>query len=500
LKRDDRNRRIRIKMVQNEPDRLDTHAQKMFGITYLFPYQRLVVSNIIEGKSQIVILPTGAGKSLCFTLPSQLLPGVTLVVFPLLSLMSDQARRLEEQGIPVGILRGGQKKTERENVWSECTSGRIKIVLTNPETAMTESVKNHLKSLVVSHLVIDEAHTVSEWGESFRPAYLAIKDLQAEISVPLLTAFTATASSVILEKLRNLLFPVDMPHLVRAVPDRPNIRYSVIPALSKDHELRMLALRSELPMIVFCRSRAGAELTSRMLRHTTNQSEVYFYHAGLEKDEKKTVENWFFNSQDGILCATCAYGMGVDKANIRTVIHRDIPSSVEAYLQESGRAGRDRDRSEAIVLYSREDFEILDAIQDEIAKERFQAMLEYLNCVGRCRREYLLELLNAEAEACFGCDVCDGNVIAAPAGLRQIVKCISIHKRRFNRREIRQLIAGTNHMESIAKKLYTFKGHGILRGWTESEIEEAVQSLIITGALKERKRSPWKYRLTVPHA
>lgn len=296
-------------MEHNTPDQLNIRAQRMFGINYLFPYQRLVVSNIIEGKSQIVILPTGAGKSLCFTLPSQLLPGVTLVVFPLLSLMSDQARRLEEQGIAVGILRGGQNRTERENVWSECSNGRIKIVLTNPETAMTESVKNHLKSLTVSHLVIDEAHTVSEWGESFRPAYLAIKDLQTEISVPLLTAFTATASSVILEKLRNLLFPVDMPHLVQAVPDRPNIRYSVIPALSKDHELRTLASNSDRPIIVFCRSRAGTELTSRMLRHCLNQSEVFFYHAGLEKDEKKTVEKWFFDSKDGILCATCAYGI-----------------------------------------------------------------------------------------------------------------------------------------------------------------------------------------------
>ncbi|MEW5817337.1 MAG: DEAD/DEAH box helicase, partial [Spirochaetota bacterium] len=341
--------------ISNDP--LTVLAKKHFHIDYLFPYQRLVISNILEAAGvpgfapepgtnpltgepevidtkphQIVILPTGAGKSLCFMLPASLLEGPTLVIFPLLSLIADQARRLIEAGMKPGILRGGQSRTEREAVWKDVKSGKSRMILTNPETVLHPPVLAKLKELNIKHLVIDETHIVSEWGETFRPVYLDIRRIAAEASVSVVTAFTATASPIILEKIKAILFPDTSPNIVFANPDRPNIRYSVIPTLSKDHTLTELfqpgsPRAATRPALIFCRSRSGAEMTAHMLRERTGEKGIYFYHAGLEKEEKAEIEKWFFPSQDGVLASTCAYGMGVDKPDIRTVIHRDIPPS-----------------------------------------------------------------------------------------------------------------------------------------------------------------------------
>ena len=348
------------------PDPLASLAKKHFGIDYLFPFQRLAVFNILEAAGvpgfapeprtnpvtgepeipdtrphQIIILPTGAGKSLCFMLPALLLKGATLVVFPLLSLIADQARRLTEAKMQPGILRGEQSKAEREEVWRGVESGKIKMVLTNPETALSPKVLPKLREQNIQHLVIDEMHTVSEWGESFRPVYLEIGRLAQEACIPLVTAFTATASPLILEKVKKIVFPGLSPNIITANPDRPNISYRVIPCLSKNHELvnllreeKEVTLRTlgvqrkkrkkslasprtlhgslpgiKRPAIVFCSSRTGTELTAALLRRRLREDQIYFYHTGLTKEEKAKIEKWFFDSDDGILTATCAYGI-----------------------------------------------------------------------------------------------------------------------------------------------------------------------------------------------
>ena len=378
-----------------DPDPLDTAALERLGISSLFPYQRLVATNILraagaDGYSarhsvnpvtgeveiedavtdQIVILPTGAGKSLCFMLPAVMLAGITVIVFPLLSLMADQLRRLEERGIPARILRGGQERQERDETFAALEKGSVSILITNPETLKIETTLERLENCIIDHLVIDETHTVFEWGSTFRPSYLDLHTIYERLDIRVVTAFTATASKLVLDEVKTILFPDRSPHLITADPDRPNIAYRVIPSICKDHDLVRLLRRPERepgrpdptsqvppgslplprPALVFCRTRRGAEETARTLRYLLDEKEIYFYHAGLERDEKKRIEEWFFSSRNGILTATCAYGMGVDKSDIRTVVHKDPAPSVEAYLQESGRGGRDRKQAYAVLL------------------------------------------------------------------------------------------------------------------------------------------------------
>ncbi len=518
------------KLIQTEEpphdeDPLLDYARKNFRLEYLFPYQRLVISNILESAAsfpstdsivctdgtcdetdgyptgdgplrQLVILPTGSGKSLCFQLPSLLLNGSTLVIYPLLSLMADQERRLKEAGIPAALLKGGQTAEERSRIFSELKAGKVRIILTNPETAVNTEILAVFKQTRLDHIVIDEAHCICEWGESFRPVYLKLSVLERELSVSAITAFTATASPVIMKRIKKHLFPEYGCRVIEAYPDRPNIRYRALPADSKDHELAVLLRKDKVsktlpaavlrPAIVFCRSRTAAALTAHMLRKRLNEKEIFFYHAGLSKEEKKKVEDWFFTSKDGILTSTCAYGMGVDKSDIRTVIHRDISPSVESYLQESGRAGRDRRPADAVLLYSREDFIICDKISDPFSLRRYRDILSYTSCRG-CRREYLLSLLGHKIQACFGCDSCSGTRRDIPESRPALMAFIRRNRNRLTINQAARALCGRINRMSLEEELHLLPGFGILRGWTQTEIEEALRNLASEGLLKTRK-------------
>lgn len=484
-------------MEPTECNPIDKVAKESFGIDYLFPYQRLVVSNILEGRDQIVILPTGAGKSLCFSVPAAFFDGPTLIIFPLLALMSDQARRLESTGMGVASLRGGQPADERERVWRRCEQGQIKYLISNPETLIQPKVLDRLKELHISHMVIDEAHTVCEWGESFRPSYLKLPEIRKQAAIPQVTAFTATASDYVLDRLRDIVFVDESPHLVKAVPDRPNIGYSVIPVLSKDYQIRRLVTEAQRPTIIFCRSRTSAELTARNLAKEVPDLDCRFYHAGLSREEKSSVEKWFFDSDDAVLASTCAYGMGVDKGNIRTVIHRDLPPSVEAYLQESGRAGRDRQPAEAVLLFSPADWSKGSVTKDSTASARFRAMLGFVADGKRCRREYLLSLLSAEPEACFGCDVCRGELIKEPEGLGEVLRLLSRYRKTLKPEDVARILTGRTNEEVVLQGHHRYRGFAALDGWRCAEVDEAIETVRDAHLIKTLRRGSRKGRLAL---
>ncbi len=319
-----------------------------------------------------------------------------------------------------------------------------------------------------------------------------------EAEIPVVTAFTATASAAILEKVKTIVFPDSSPNIISANPDRPNISYRVIRTLSKDRELVTLLESSQRrikrPALVFCRSRTGAELTARMLRERLNEKEVFFYHAGLEREEKANIEKWFFESGNGILASTTAYGMGVDKSNIRTVIHRDISPSIESYLQESGRGGRDRKSAEAILLFSAEDIKNADLYGSGISGQRYAALIKYAENLTVCRREYLLSLLDAEPDACFGCDICRKEIIKNPEGEETVINFINKNRRRYTNREIALILSGKKNSAVLDGRLYRKKGFGLLHGWEVKDILDILCALACSGRIKIYKKGFWRYK------
>lgn len=502
-------------------DPITEAARRHFTIPYLYPIQRFVISNILEEKNQIVVLPTGSGKSLCYQLPARIGGGLTVVVLPLLSLLEDQLVRCRKAALKADALRGGQSPEERSRLLGQLRAGKIDLLFTTPETLARiipgkGSGFQWLKNTTIAHLVVDEAHCVSEWGESFRPAYLELGAILRILKIHCLTAFTATASPRIVEKIQNVLFPDQEVAILSADPDRPNIRYTVIPTLSKTRTLVGLVESSPRPLLVFSRTRSGTERAARALRRRLPDLDARFYHAGLTREERQRIEEWFKGSRQGVLAATSAYGMGVDKPDIRTVIHMDIPYSPEAYLQETGRAGRDGSPVEATLLYSAEDLDFADLLSrrpehssldsegdrapSSFAAERFDQMLGYALDSSRCRREQLLGFLGQELASCGGCDVCDGRVLHRAEEEAPILDFVRRNRRRFTLRQAVQLLRGAKSYEVVRGSLAAYYGFGMLRDWEGEEIEEALKTLIKSGDIKVMKRGFWKDRITTGEA
>ena len=473
-------------------------AKEVFAIDYLYPIQRYVISNILENKNQIIIFPTGGGKSLCFQLPIYFLDGLTLVVVPLLSLMEDQLRRLGELNIEAAVIKGGQTSKERDDIIRRIKDGKIKIAYITPESLCISHTLEQLKEINIRHLVIDEAHCIYEWGETFRPAYLELAKAINYLDIPLISAFTATASEKVTLKIKEIIFDDNYVRTVIENPDRPNISYSVIPTTSKFHTLSELIKTKEKPVVIFTRSRKRCEQVARILRDRFPEIEVFFYHAGLNKEERKTIEKWFMKTENGILSATTAYGMGIDKRNVRLSIHLDTPMSCEAYLQESGRIGRDQKPAESVLIYSSEDVSFAKNISESVGRSRYKKVLAYAESVNKCRRKHLLSLLSYELkEVCIRCDYCNGSLITKIAGREEIIQFIKKNKRRFTLREVRQILAGEKTYDVITKDLDCIPGYGIISDWNTQDIEESIKNLIDSSEIYIPSSGFWKHRLTL---
>jgi ATP-dependent DNA helicase RecQ len=387
--------------------------QHVFGFPEFRPGQEEIVQAVLAGRNTLAIMPTGGGKSLCFQLPALCRDGVTVVISPLIALMRDQVRSLRAAGVEAGALTSGNTEEETEDVFAAIDEGRLKLLYMAPERLASGGAMALLRRAKVTLIAVDEAHCVSQWGHDFRPDYLRIGELRRALDVPL-AAFTATADEETRAEIVTRLFNGVPPETFLRGFDRPNIHLAfAVKDKPREQILHFAAARKGQSGIVYCSSRAKTETVAQALREAGHAS--CHYHGGMEAEERRRVEIRFQQEDGLIVVATVAFGMGIDKPDIRWVAHADLPKSIEGYYQEIGRAGRDGAAAETLTLYGPDDIRLRRSQIDEGAAPpdrkaadhgRLNALLGLAEATA-CRRRVLLGYFGEVSEPCGNCDLCD---------------------------------------------------------------------------------------------
>ncbi len=334
--------------MQSSP--LQHTLQSVFGFDSIRPGQQPVIEAVLNGYSAAAIFPTGSGKSLCYQLPATLLPNLTLVISPLLALMKDQLSFLQSKGIAAASIDSSQSREEAQQVMAGVKNGQIKILMISVERLKNERFREFIRQVPISLMVVDEAHCISEWGHNFRPDYLKLPQYQRELNIPQSLLLTATATPAVIEDMQQK-FNIATEHITVTGFYRPNLDISVVPCHESEKQSQLdsiVASQPTLPTIVYVTQQQTAEKVANSLIHIGINAHAY--HAGMKSDVREQIQQQFMASQIDCIVATIAFGMGVDKSDIRRVIHFDLPKSIENYAQEIGRAGRDGQRSECILL------------------------------------------------------------------------------------------------------------------------------------------------------
>ncbi len=385
----------------------------VFGFDQFRPGQADIVDAVVQGRNTLAIMPTGGGKSLCFQLPALMRDGVTVVISPLIALMRDQVRALQEAGVEAGALTSGNTEEETEYVYAAANDGRLKILYMAPERLASSGTQAFLQRINTTLIAVDEAHCVSQWGHDFRPDYLRIGDLRRSLNVQL-AAFTATADEETRVEIITRLFDGSDPAVFLHGFDRPNIHLRFEAKDSPRRQiLEFAAARKGQSGIVYCATRKKTESLSAALNEAGHSA--CHYHGGMEAPDRRHVEGRFQREDGLIVVATVAFGMGVDKPDIRWVAHADLPKSIESYYQEIGRAGRDGAPAETLTLYGPDDIRLRRTQIDEglappdrraADHARLNALLGLAEALG-CRRQKLLAFFGEESEPCGNCDQCE---------------------------------------------------------------------------------------------
>lgn len=334
--------------------------EQVFGYPQFRPGQEQAISAVLAGRSAAAIFPTGSGKSLCYQVSAVLLPHLTLVVSPLLALMQDQLAFLQRHGIPAGSIDSAQSRDDANDVMARARSGELKILMVSVERLKNERFRNFLQQVPISLLVVDEAHCISEWGHNFRPDYLKLPDYQRQFNIPQALLLTATATPKVIADMQAR-FAIAAEDVVTTGFYRPNLNLLVEPVRAQDKRRRLVEWMTERqgqPGIVYVTLQKTAEHVAEHLGRNGIQAEAY--HAGLPNDQREAIQKRFMAGQSNCIVATIAFGMGIDKSDIRQVVHFDLPKSIENYSQEIGRAGRDGQPSDCLVLANRDSLNVLE--------------------------------------------------------------------------------------------------------------------------------------------
>ena len=465
-----------------------------FGFDRFLPLQEEIITKVLAKRDTLVLMPTGGGKSLCYQLPALRFKGLTLVVSPLIALMKDQVDGLLANGVPAGLLNSTLTAQEANQVQDQARQGKIKILYVAPERLALSGFQRFLQSLDVSLIAIDEAHCISEWGHDFRPDYRNLKSLRKDFPGVPVIALTATATEPVREDIVNQL-ALDKPEIFISSFNRPNLTYTIQPKTEPlGSLLHLLEKHQGGSAIIYRFSRKATEETA--LELSERGFSALPYHAGLERDLRRETQEKFIRDQVQIVVATIAFGMGIDKPDVRLVVHYDLPKTVEGYYQETGRAGRDGLPSDCVLFYSYGDRSkqeyFISQIEDDDEREKAHTKLEQVLALcdlQPCRRAYLMEYLGESwpETDCGGCDICllpreefDATEIAQ--------KILSAAVRTGERFGVNYLV---DVLRGSANKAVRTRGHhelpvfGISRDVDADELKEMVRSLVTNGLLAQ---------------
>ena len=483
--------------------------QRIFGYSQFRPGQEALIDGVLSGRDVFGIMPTGGGKSMCYQLPALLLPGVTIVVSPLISLMRDQVMALKAAGVSAAYINSTLNYAQMQAVYRNLLAGQYKIAYVAPERLDTPSFVSLAEKLNISFLAVDEAHCISQWGQDFRPSYLRIVQfIQSLPRRPVIGAFTATATQQVREDVERILGLNDP---VRAITgfDRPNLYFEVRRPELKDRELqRLLTERRGKSGIIYCATRKKVESVCERLQDLGFSATRY--HAGLEEGERTANQEDFLYDRKPIMVATNAFGMGIDKSNVSFVIHYNMPKSMESYYQEAGRAGRDGAEADCILLYSGADVqtaryminngsenEELDPAQKEIVRkqdlERLEAMVGYCK-TNTCLRGYILEYFGQKhPELCGNCGNCQGvyQEVDITREAQMILSCVKrIHDKLgywVGINLVGQTLRGSRDKRVMELGLDSLSTYGLLKDRTRSDIHAMIDHLEAEGYLQSEQ-------------
>ena len=475
--------------------------QKYFGYQSFREGQESLITSILKGQDVLGIMPTGAGKSICYQIPALMMDGITIVVSPLISLMKDQVTALNQAGIHAAYINSSLTERQIELALGYAKNGQYKIIYVAPERLETGAFLDMAVSSDISMITVDEAHCISQWGQDFRPSYLKIVDFIHKLPKrPVISAFTATATSQVREDMRCILGLENAKVLVTGF-DRPNLYYEVRTPRKKEEEiLAYLKEHSEESGIIYCATRKSVDKLQQLLE--ANGVLATKYHGGLENEERQKNQDEFIFDKRPVMVATNAFGMGIDKSNVRYVIHYNMPQSIENYYQEAGRAGRDGDPAECILLYSPQDiminhfliessvprqdisYEDLQIIRER-DEERLNQMIYY--CLTKnCLRRYLLHYFGERTVAdCGNCSSCQAESEPFDAGrlAASIIRCIQESHQRYGARVIIGTLRGEKYAKLLSYGVDKLPSYGCCGDVSESLLQQVLNHLVIEGYL-----------------
>ncbi len=474
-------------------DNLYPTLQKYFGYTTFRPQQEQAITDVVNKKDVFVLMPTGGGKSLCFQLPALIQDGVSIVVSPLISLMKDQVDGLVQNGINAAYLNSSLSQKEQQNIIKRLQEKKLQLLYVAPERLTQPNFLKLLETLPITFFAIDEAHCISQWGHDFRPEYRQLNALRERFPKTPIIALTATAT----ERVKHdiiLQLNLRSPSIYQASFNRPNLSYTVTEKSNGFSQiLAFIAQHPDDSGIIYCQTRDKVD----QLTHTLQQAGINAlpYHAGLTDEQRKKHQERFILDDADIIVATVAFGMGIDKPNVRFVIHYGLPSNLEQYYQETGRAGRDGLQSECILLYSLGDsFTINYFIQQknpeeqQIAKAHLQQAIRFAT-TGTCRRKLLLEYFDEKFDVlnCQSCDNCltpketfDATIIA-----QKILSCIYRTDQRFGAHHITNILVGLKTKNVVERGHDTISTFNLLADYSIPDVKTFIRELIEKGYIQE---------------